>query len=83
MAHTVAPHGVIPLLSGEESKWVHHHLQGMVAAESCQGLQSCRLGGVIRPKSNSLEVKGTLTRLKGVCLQSQRDSVTWQPMLLV
>jgi hypothetical protein len=26
MAHTVAPHGVIPLLRGEESQGVHHHL---------------------------------------------------------
>jgi hypothetical protein len=53
---------------GEESQWVHHHLQGMVAVESRQGLYSCRLGGVVRPESNSLGVKGTPTRLKGVCL---------------
>jgi hypothetical protein len=33
MAHTVAPHGVIFLLSREESQGVHHHLQGMVATE--------------------------------------------------
>jgi hypothetical protein len=83
MAHTVAPHGVIPLLSGEESQGVHHHLQGMVATESCQGLQSYRLSGVVRPESNGLRVKGTPTRLKGVCLQSQQDSATWHPMLLV
>jgi hypothetical protein len=63
MAHSVAPHGVIPLFSGEESQWVHHHLQGMVAAESCQGLHSCNLGGVVRPESNSLGVKGTPTQL--------------------
>jgi hypothetical protein len=63
MAHSVAPHGVIPLLCGEESQWVHHHLQGMVAAESRQGLHSCSLGGVVRPESNSLRVKGTPTRL--------------------
>jgi hypothetical protein len=63
MAHMVAPHGVIPLLSGEESQWVHYHLQGMVAAESRQSLQSCRLGGVVRPEPYSLGVKGTLTRL--------------------
>jgi hypothetical protein len=83
MTHTVAPHGVIPLLSGEESQWVQHHLQRMVAAESRQGLHSCRLGGVVRPESSSLEVKGTPTRLKGVCLQSQPDSATWHLMLLV
>jgi hypothetical protein len=83
MAHTIASHGVIPPLSGEESKGVHHHVQGMVATESRQGLQSCHLGGVVRPESNSLRVKGMLTRLKGVCLQSQADSVTWHPMLLV
>jgi hypothetical protein len=70
MAHTVAPHGVIPLLSREESQGVHHHLQGMVATESHQGLHSCRLGGVVRPESNNLEVKGTPTRLKGMSLQS-------------
>jgi hypothetical protein len=63
MAHTVAPHGVIPLLSGEESQWVHYHLQGMVAKESCQSLHSCSLGGVVRPESNSLGVKGMPTRL--------------------
>jgi hypothetical protein len=68
MAHMVAPHGVIPLLSGEESQWVHHHLQGMVAVQSRQGLQSCCLDGVVCPESNSLRVKGTLTRLKGVSL---------------
>jgi hypothetical protein len=28
MAHTVAPHGVVLLLGGEESQGVHHHLQG-------------------------------------------------------
>jgi hypothetical protein len=83
MAHTVAPHGVIPLLNGEESQWVHHHLQGMVAAESRQGLQSYRLGGVVHPESNSLGVKGTPTWLKWVSLQSQPDSATWHPMLLV
>src|SRR5688572_6334976 len=55
----------------------------MVAAKSRQGLQSCRLGGVICPGSNSLRVKGTPTRLKGVSLQSQPDSATWHPMLLV
>jgi hypothetical protein len=33
MAHIVAPHGVILLLSREESQGVHHHLQGMVATE--------------------------------------------------
>jgi hypothetical protein len=63
MAHTVAPYGVIPLLSGEEFQWVHYHLQGMVAAESRQGLHSCSLGGVVRSKSNILGVKGTPTRL--------------------
>jgi hypothetical protein len=68
MAYTIAPHGVIPLLSGEKSQWMHHHLQGMVATESHQGLHGCRLGGVIRPESNSLGVKGTPTRLKGMCL---------------
>jgi hypothetical protein len=83
MAHTVAPHGVIPLLSGEESQGVHHHLQGMVATESRQGLHSYRFGGVVRPESNSLKINGTPTRLKGMCLQSQPDSATWHPMLLI
>jgi hypothetical protein len=83
MAHTVAPHGVIPLLSGEESQEVHHHLQGMVAAKIRQSLHRCRLGGVVRPESKSLAVKGTPTWLKGVSLQSQPDSATWHPMLLV
>jgi hypothetical protein len=83
MAHTVAPHGVIPLLSGEESQGVHHHLQGMVAIESRQGLHGCRLGGDVRPEPNSIGIKGTPTRLKGMCLQSQPDSATWHPMLLV
>jgi hypothetical protein len=55
----------------------------MVATESRQGLHSCRLGGVVRPESNSLGVKGTLTRLKGMSLQSQPDSTTWYLMLLV
>jgi hypothetical protein len=83
MAHTVAPHGVILLLSGEESQWVHHHLQGMVATESRQGLHSCRFSGVVRPESNRLGVKGTPTRLKGMSHQSQLDSATRYPMLLV
>jgi hypothetical protein len=56
VAHSVAPHGVIHLLSGEESQWVHYHFQGMVSAESHQGLHSCILGGVIHPESNSLGV---------------------------
>jgi hypothetical protein len=55
----------------------------MVATEGCQGLQNCRLGGVVRPETNSLRVKGTPTRLKGVSLQSQPDSATWHPMLLI
>jgi hypothetical protein len=83
MAHTVAPHGVVLLLSREESQWVHHHLQGMVAIESRQGLHSCRFGGVVLPESNRLGVKGTPTRLKGMSFQSQPDSTTWYPMLLV
>jgi hypothetical protein len=83
MAHTVAPHGVILLLSREESQGVHHHLQGMVATESRQGLHSCRFSGVVRPESNCLGVKGTPTRQKGMSLQSQPDLATWYPMLLV
>jgi hypothetical protein len=38
MTHFAAPHWVIPFLGGEESKWVHHHLQGMISTEGCQGL---------------------------------------------
>jgi hypothetical protein len=83
MAHTVAPHWVVLLLSREESQWVHHHLQGMVATESRQGLHSYRFSGVVRPESNHLGVKGMPTRLKGMNLQSQPDSATWYPMLLV
>jgi hypothetical protein len=83
MAHMVAPHGVILLVSREESQGVHHHLQGMVAIESHQGLHSCRFSGVARPESNRLGVKGMPTRLKGMSLQSQPDSATWYPMLLV
>jgi hypothetical protein len=83
MAHMVAPHGVILLLSREKSQGVHHHLQGMVATESREGLHSCRFSGVVCPKSNCLRVKGTPTRLKGMSLQSQPDSATWYPMLLV
>jgi hypothetical protein len=55
----------------------------MVATESRQSLHSCRFGGVVRPESNRLGVKRTPTRLKGMSLQSQPDSVTWYPMLLV
>jgi hypothetical protein len=83
MALTVAPHGVITLFNGDESQWVHYHLQGMVATESRQSLHSCSLGGVVQPESNSLGVKGTPTKLKGVSLQSQPDSATWHPMLLI
>jgi hypothetical protein len=70
MAHSIAPHGVIPLLGGEESLWVHHHLQGMIPAEGCQGLQCCGLGGVVRSEPDSLEIKGTPSRLQRVRLQS-------------
>jgi hypothetical protein len=83
MAHTVALHGVILLVSREESQGVHHHLPGMVATESRQGLHSCRFGGVVRPESNRLGVEGTPTRLKEMSLQSQPDSAMWYPMLLV
>jgi hypothetical protein len=83
MGHTVAPLGVILLLSREESQGVHHHLQGMVATESRQGLHSCHFSGVVHPESIRLGVKGTPTGLKGMSLQSQPDSVTWYPMLLV
>jgi hypothetical protein len=55
----------------------------MVAAESRQGPHSYRLSGVVCPESNSLGVKGTPIRLKGMCLQIQPDSATWHPMLLV
>jgi hypothetical protein len=83
MAHTVAPHGVILLLSREESQGVHHHLQGMVATESRQGLHRCHFSGVVRPESNCLGVKRMPTRLKGMSLQGQPDPATWYPMLLV
>jgi hypothetical protein len=83
MAHAVAPHGVMLLLSREESQGVHHHLQGMVATKSRQGLHSCRFSGVVRPESNRLGVKRTPTRPKGMSLQSQPDSATWYPMLFV
>jgi hypothetical protein len=83
MAHTIAPDGVILVLSREESQGVHHHLQGMVAIESCESLHGYCFSGVVRPESNHLEVKRTPTRLKGMSLQSQPDSATWYPMLLV
>jgi hypothetical protein len=83
MAHTVAPHGVILLLSKEESQGVHHHLQGMVATESHQSFHGCCFSGVVCPESNRLGVKRTPTRLKGMSLQSQPDLATWYPMLLV
>jgi hypothetical protein len=83
MAHSVAPHGVIPLLGGEESQWVHHHLQGMVPAKGYQGIQRCGLSGVVRPEPDSLGVKGTPTRLQRVRLQGQSNPATWHPMLLV
>jgi hypothetical protein len=83
MAHTVAPHGVILLLSREESQGMHHHLQGMVATKSRQSIHCCRFSGVVRPESNRLGVKRTPTRLKGMSLQSQPDPATWYPMLLV
>jgi hypothetical protein len=83
MAHTVAPHGVILLLSREESQGVHHHLQGMVATKSRQSLHGYRFSGVVRPESNRLGVKRMPTQLKGMSLQSQPDSETWYPMLLV
>jgi hypothetical protein len=83
MAHTVTPHGVILLLSKEESQGVHHHLQGMVATGSHQGLHRCRFSGVVRPESNHLGVKRTPTRLKGMSLQSLPDPAKWYPMLLV
>jgi hypothetical protein len=63
VAHSVASHGVIPLLSGEESQWMHHHLQGMISAEGGQVLQCCGLGGVFRPEPDSLGIKGTPNRL--------------------
>jgi hypothetical protein len=83
MANTVAPHGVILLFSREESQWVHHHLQGMVATESRQSLHGGCFSGIVRPESNCFGVKRTPTRLKGMSLQSQPDSATWYPMLLV
>jgi hypothetical protein len=57
VAHSIAPHGVIPLLGGEESQWVHHHLQGMIPAEGCLGFQHCGLSGVVRPEPDTLGVK--------------------------
>jgi hypothetical protein len=61
MAHMVALHGVILLLSREESQGVHHHLQGMVATESHQSLHRFHFSGVVRPESNRLGVKRTPT----------------------
>jgi hypothetical protein len=83
MAHAVTPHGVILLLSREESQGVHHHLQGMVATESRQSLHGCCLSGVVRPESNRLGVKRTPTRLKVMSLQSQPNLTTRYPMLLI
>jgi hypothetical protein len=51
MAHTVAPHGVILLLSKEESHRVHHHLQGMVATKSRQRPHGYFSGVTEPPKS--------------------------------
>jgi hypothetical protein len=83
MAYTITPHGVVLLLSKEESQGVHHHLQGMVAPKSCQSLHGCCFSGVVRPKSNRLGVKRMPTRLKGMSLQSQPDSTMRYPMLLI
>jgi hypothetical protein len=57
MAHSVAPHRIIPLLGGEESEWVHHHLQWVVSAKGRQGLQCRGLSGLVRPESDSFGIK--------------------------
>jgi hypothetical protein len=57
VAHSVAPHWIIPLLSGEEAKWVLQHLQRVVSAEGHQGLQCRGLSGVIRPESDNFGIK--------------------------
>jgi hypothetical protein len=71
VAHSVAPHGVIPFLGGEESQWVHHHFQGMVSAEGCQGFQRYGLSGVVCPETYSLGIKGTPSRQQRVRLQGR------------
>jgi hypothetical protein len=57
VAHSITPHRVIPLLSGEESKWVHHHLQWVVSAERHQSLQHRGLSGVVHPEFDSFGIK--------------------------
>jgi hypothetical protein len=57
VAHSVTLHRVILILGGEESKWVHHHLQWVIFVEGHQSFWCCGLGGVVRPEPDSFGIK--------------------------
>jgi hypothetical protein len=69
MLHSVLPHWVILLLSGEQANGVSGQLQGVESAEGGQSVKGNRLDHILSPVSKRLRVQRTPAWLQGMRLQ--------------
>jgi hypothetical protein len=59
MLHSVLPHWVVLLLSGEQANGVSGQLQGVESVESGQSVKGNRLDNILSPISKGLRVQRT------------------------
>jgi hypothetical protein len=69
MLHSVLPHWVVLLFSGEQANGVGGQLQGVESVESGQSVKSNRLDRILSPVSKGLRVQRTPAGLQGMRFQ--------------
>jgi hypothetical protein len=82
MLHSILPHWVILLFSGEQTNGVSGQLQGVKATKGRQSVEGNDLDGVFSPVSERLGVQRTPARLQGMRLQGHPHPTAGYPVLL-
>jgi hypothetical protein len=82
MLHSILPHWVVLLLSGEQANGVSGQLQGVESTESGQSVKSNRLDCILSPISKGLRVQRTPAWLQRMRLQGHPHPTAGHSVLL-
>jgi hypothetical protein len=82
MLHSILPHWVVLLFSGEQTNGVSGQLQWVKATKGRQPVESNGLDSVLSPVSERLRVQQTPAWLQGMRLQGHPHPTTGYPVLL-
>jgi hypothetical protein len=80
--HSILPHWVVLLFSGEQTNGMSGQLQGVKATKGRQPVGSNGLDSVLSPVSERLGVQRTLAWLQGMRLQGHPHPTAGYPVLL-